>query len=99
MIKITRKHHRQESQEVSPFTAGDHKATINRLFCHAIPKFETTKLCVWHVEAMLKLSISTNADLIGRRSALVQNLVPALKQIILDNPNALLNTLPYMAYL
>ena len=28
--KNTRKHHRQESQEVSPFPAGDHKAARNR---------------------------------------------------------------------
>ena len=28
--KNTRKHHIQESQEVSPFPAGDHKATMNR---------------------------------------------------------------------
>ena len=28
--KQTRKHHTQESQEVSPFPAGDHKATMNR---------------------------------------------------------------------
>ena len=28
--KTTIKHHTQESQEVSPFPAGDHKATINR---------------------------------------------------------------------
>ena len=28
--KYTIKHHAQESQEVSPFPAGDHKATINR---------------------------------------------------------------------
>ena len=28
--KITIKHHTQESQEVSPFPAGDHKATGNR---------------------------------------------------------------------
>ena len=28
--KNTRKHHTQESQEVSPFPAGDHKAARNR---------------------------------------------------------------------
>ena len=28
--KNTRKHHIQESQEVSPFPTGDHKATRNR---------------------------------------------------------------------
>ena len=28
--EITIKHHTQESQEVSPFPAGDHKATMNR---------------------------------------------------------------------
>ena len=28
--KNTRKHHTQESQEASPFPAGDHKAPINR---------------------------------------------------------------------
>ena len=28
--KNTRKHHIQESQEVSPFLVGDHKATRNR---------------------------------------------------------------------
>ena len=28
--KNTRKHHTQESQEVSPFQAGDHKAAMNR---------------------------------------------------------------------
>ena len=28
--KNTRKHHTQESQEVSPFPVGDHKATRNR---------------------------------------------------------------------
>ena len=28
--KYTRKHHAQESQEVSPFQAGDHKAARNR---------------------------------------------------------------------
>ena len=28
--KNTRKHHIQESKEVSPFPAGDHKAAINR---------------------------------------------------------------------
>ena len=27
--KYTIKHHKQESQEVSPFPAGDHKATMN----------------------------------------------------------------------
>ena len=29
----TRKHHIQESQEVSPFPAGDHKAAMNRQDC------------------------------------------------------------------
>ena len=29
--KNTRKRHTQESQEVSPFSAGDHKAARNRL--------------------------------------------------------------------
>ena len=28
--KNTRKHHIQESQEVSPFQVGDHKAAMNR---------------------------------------------------------------------
>ena len=28
--KNTRKHHIQESKEVSPFTAGDNKAAMNR---------------------------------------------------------------------
>ena len=28
--KNARKHHTQESQEVSPFPAGDHKAAMNR---------------------------------------------------------------------
>ena len=28
--KNTRKHHTQDSQEVSPFPAGDHKAAMNR---------------------------------------------------------------------
>ena len=28
--RITIKHHSQESQEVSPFPAGDHKVTMNR---------------------------------------------------------------------
>ena len=28
--KITKKHHTQESQEASPFSAGNHKATMNR---------------------------------------------------------------------
>ena len=28
--KNTRKHHKQESQEVSPFPADDHKAAMNR---------------------------------------------------------------------
>ena len=28
--KSTRKHHKQESQEVSPFPAGDHKTAKNR---------------------------------------------------------------------
>ena len=28
--KVTRKHHKQESKEVSPFPAGDHKAARNR---------------------------------------------------------------------
>ena len=29
--KNTRKHHTQESQEVCPFPAGDHKTAINRI--------------------------------------------------------------------
>ena len=28
--KNTRKHHKQESQEVSPFSAGDHKAAMKK---------------------------------------------------------------------
>ena len=31
--KNTRKHHIQESQDISPFQAGDHKAAMNRQDC------------------------------------------------------------------
>ena len=36
--KNTSKHNTQESQEVSPFPAGDHKAARNRLYIYSITK-------------------------------------------------------------
>ena len=41
--KNTRKHHIQDSQEVSPFPAGDHKAAMNRHSHKQIAKPSTAK--------------------------------------------------------
>ena len=41
--KNTRKHHIQESQEVSPFPAGDHKAAMNRQESMTNKKLKITK--------------------------------------------------------
>ena len=38
--KNTRKHHIQESQEVIPFPAGDHKAAMNRQLSMKDTKYE-----------------------------------------------------------
>ena len=39
-LQNTRKHHTQESPDVSPFTAGDNKAAMNRQDSMAVTKYK-----------------------------------------------------------
>ena len=73
--KNTRKHHIQESQEVSPFPAGDHKAEMNRQECmkntkHKWQKKSTKEARHWNSQLKrfllegLNLFYGTNLNLI-----------------------------------
>ena len=54
-VKNTRKYHIQESQEVSPFSTGDHRAARNRH--HSMSKINTNKIKIHKRNIALEWSL------------------------------------------